>query len=241
MVRQIGLLKASCFWMDCQSLRSPCYRALQELCGLFCLHDRAVLKVIVITRWALLSDYVTPLQLFCSLYMYVVYMHIGVFTWYTYRCVHVCFWVLVHSLCHLPSLLSVILIDCMDFSRWKSCQGSMFWVVWSPTETPLRFKYSNAVAQTAIFVGGKLWSSPSFPWLHLPFLWAELWRQVLSCFTCLLKLQRTDGGSTMKVWGTSVMSHGRTKTCWKRWGWFLQFGRTWESFMAVFAPVRGVY
>lgn len=36
--------------------KKPVLGALQVLCGLFCPHDRAVLRVIVIMRWALLSD-----------------------------------------------------------------------------------------------------------------------------------------------------------------------------------------
>lgn len=119
--------------------------------------------------------------------------------------------------CHLPSPFGDHFNRLYGLFKMKVLSREHFWVIWSPTETPLRFKYSNAVAQTAIFVGGKLWSSPSFSWLHFPFLWAELWRQVSSCFKCLLKLQRTDGDSTMKSWGTSVVSHDRTKTCWKRW------------------------
>lgn len=77
-------------------------------------------------------------------------------------------WVAIYQmLVTTLKFFAVTLTDCWDFSRWKSHQEKNAWVVWSPTETILSFKYSRIITQTVICWKNDMKLSEFSLWLWL--------------------------------------------------------------------------
>lgn len=82
-------------------------------------------------------------------------------------------------------IFAVILTDCWDFSRWKSHLERNTWVVWSPAEIILSFKYSYMITLTVI-CWKKAQGSPNFPFSSdSPHLWTESQFLLFPCFPLL--------------------------------------------------------